>query len=111
MTGGVAWVLDEDGYLLRHCNTETVRIDPIGSESESEELLSLIAQHARWTSSTFAATVMSDWESWRSRFLAVRPIGAAGSTKEAEVAVPARVGLADGGGSGNPEAAAGQAKG
>ena len=67
MSGGIAYVLDDDGGFRARCNTEMVRFAEI-SEAESKELLALIEEHRDRTGSPVAAGLVGDWDD------AVRPL-------------------------------------
>jgi glutamate synthase domain-containing protein 3 len=89
MSGGIAYVLDEDGTFAERCNTAMVRLEPVLSEAEqcgaesralwhrgwSDEatLKSLIERHARHTGSVRAARIAGEWNAWRGRFVKVFP--------------------------------------
>ena len=68
MTGGIAFILDEDAGLAQRVNQEIVAIEPI-SNSEQEALLkSLLEGHLEATGSAKAAALLADWPSWKQRF-------------------------------------------
>ncbi|HXF82512.1 MAG TPA: glutamate synthase large subunit, partial [bacterium] len=58
MTGGIAYVFDEEGVLERRCNREHVAIGPLDDPSEEAHVLALIAEHAQLTGSARAAHVL-----------------------------------------------------
>jgi glutamate synthase (NADPH/NADH) large chain/glutamate synthase (ferredoxin) len=72
MSGGIAYVLDEDGGFRARCNPEMVRFAEI-SEAESNELLALIEEHRDRTGSPVAAGLVGDWDDAVSRFVKVLP--------------------------------------
>src|SRR5687767_13929500 len=62
MTGGVAYVLDEDSSFQRRCNRELVEV----SQLEAADLLvvsSLIQRHYETTGSPRAGDLLSGWSS------------------------------------------------
>jgi glutamate synthase domain-containing protein 2/glutamate synthase domain-containing protein 1/glutamate synthase domain-containing protein 3 len=72
MSGGVAYVLDEDGGFGGRCNTELVDFDPL--EQEDVELLrALIEEHRDRTGSAVAARVLERWEETLRSFVKVMP--------------------------------------
>ena len=99
MSGGVAYVLDEDGQFETRCNMAQVGLEPLpdelaarkGSESGDEleshgrvdidhlemgdELIlkGLIQRHARFTGSARAREILDNWSAWRTRFVKVMP--------------------------------------
>jgi len=68
MTGGIAFILDEDAGLAQRVNQEIVAIEPI-SNSEQEALLkSLLEGHLEVTGSAKAGALLADWPTWKQRF-------------------------------------------
>jgi glutamate synthase domain-containing protein 2/glutamate synthase domain-containing protein 1/glutamate synthase domain-containing protein 3 len=61
MSGGVAYVLDEDGTFARRCNMGMVGFEALG-ERDAAELRALVAEHAQRTDSPVAARVLEQWE-------------------------------------------------
>ena len=75
MTGGIAFVLDEDGDFDLRCNLETVDLEAIRSSSpEERELLELLQCHLTATGSPKAKRILDDWANWRGRFVCVLPV-------------------------------------
>jgi glutamate synthase domain-containing protein 3 len=72
MSGGVAYVLDDDGAFASRCNTELVGLDPL-DEDDATALERLVAEHAERTGSPVAARLLDDWESAPGRFVKVMP--------------------------------------
>ncbi len=99
MSGGFAYVLDEDGTFASRCNLAMVALEPLPEEMEAraqsdcgpeleqhgkvaidhltmgDELIlkGLIERHARFTGSRRAKEVLAHWEVWRKRFVKVFP--------------------------------------
>ena len=61
MSGGVAYVLDEDGKFPKRCNMGMVGFEAL-SEADAIELRAMIEEHQRRTDSPVAARVLSEWE-------------------------------------------------
>jgi glutamate synthase (NADPH/NADH) large chain/glutamate synthase (ferredoxin) len=72
MSGGVAYVLDEDGTFGERCNLGLVGFDEI-SESDAIELHGLIEEHRDRTGSAVAERVLGDWDAYLPRFVKVMP--------------------------------------
>ena len=72
MSGGVAYVLDEDGTFEQRCNMGLVGFDEI-DESDAIELHGLIEEHAERTGSPVAARILADWAEFLPRFKKVMP--------------------------------------
>ena len=73
MTGGMAFVYDEDELFERHVNADTVTWQRIASEHWSGVLRGLIEEHVRETGSEFGEQVLANWQSERTRFWQVVP--------------------------------------
>jgi glutamate synthase domain-containing protein 2/glutamate synthase domain-containing protein 1/glutamate synthase domain-containing protein 3 len=102
MSGGIAYVLDEDGSFKSRCNMAMVELEPVPEEEaiaegeyhekndltshglvevmadltskDAERLRALIANHARHTGSTRAAAILADWPRYRPLFKKVMPV-------------------------------------
>ena len=89
MSGGVAYVYDEDGSFASRCNTAMVSLEPV-LEAEAQEaiveravwhkgqrdedlLRSLLEQHHRWTGSLRARELLDNWTESREMFVKVFP--------------------------------------
>src|SRR5262245_46215709 len=58
MSGGIAYVLDENGSFPRNCNSEMVKLFPLEAPEEIEEVQGLISRHAEYTKSERAWKVL-----------------------------------------------------
>jgi glutamate synthase (NADPH/NADH) large chain/glutamate synthase (ferredoxin) len=72
MSGGIAYVLDEDGSFSDRCNMELVGFDEM-TPLDVRELRGLIAEHLEWTASPVARRVLADWELTLPKFVKVMP--------------------------------------
>jgi glutamate synthase (NADPH) large chain len=86
MSGGVAYVFDEDGMFNKRCNMAMVSLEKVESAStftagsinhmnQADEtiLLALIDKHIAYTGSERAKALRADWENARSKFVKVMP--------------------------------------
>ena len=96
MSGGIAYVYDEDGKFAERCNASMVTLERVLPEAEQavvelelaaagkgrlvhaeqpDELLlrDLIERHLRFTGSTRALAILDHWETARGRFVKVFP--------------------------------------
>ncbi len=74
MSGGEAYVLDEDGEFYVRCNKERVDLDPVEAGSEDEEtLIRLINDHRNYTGSPVAENIIANWDEFRSKFVKIMP--------------------------------------
>ncbi len=62
MSGGIAYVLDEDGTFPRNCNLEMVKLYRLDDADEIEVVHDLIRQHAEYTHSERSRQVLADWD-------------------------------------------------
>jgi glutamate synthase (NADPH/NADH) large chain len=102
MSGGVAYVLDEDETFETRCNMAMVELEPVPEEDDileklhhhggdlmhkgrvdvsgdmtrhdEERLLQLISNHRLLTGSARAAHILENWESFRPKFRKVMPV-------------------------------------
>ncbi len=102
MSGGVAYVLDEDGTFAERCNMAMVDLEPITAEDDALEsmehsggdleghgrvdissnmtrddslrLQQIIADHQRYTGSTIAKNILDNWANYRPKFVKVMPV-------------------------------------
>jgi glutamate synthase (NADPH/NADH) large chain/glutamate synthase (ferredoxin) len=74
MSGGVAYVLDEDGRFADRCNMGMVGFEEL-SAADAIELRAMIEEHSRRTGSPVAARVLTAWEELlgRGAFVKVMP--------------------------------------
>ncbi len=72
MSGGVAYVLDEDGTFESRCNKGMVGIDPLGQDDEAT-LRGLIERHQTLTGSAVAGRLLADWGRALGAFRKVMP--------------------------------------
>ena len=89
MSGGVAYVYDEDGLFSTRCNTAQVALDKVLPAAEQEKtvdfavwhkgqtdealLKKLIEDHHRWTGSLRARDILDNWSEARAKFVKVFP--------------------------------------
>ncbi len=78
MTGGLAWVFDEDGTFLSQTRYHASFLSPepvaqLDSEA-AEELRQLIQLHAEKTASTRAHWILNDWANLSAKFVRLTPL-------------------------------------
>ncbi len=74
MSGGFAFVYDEDGQFGARCNLAMVGLEPVSTKEDQALLKSLLDGHLQNTGSKKARELLSDWEQTLSRFLKVMPV-------------------------------------
>jgi glutamate synthase (NADPH/NADH) large chain/glutamate synthase (ferredoxin) len=89
MSGGIAYVYDEDGLFAERCNTSMVSMDKVLSDKEQTDttpqalwhrgltdeaqLKKLLEDHHRWTGSKRARALLDNWNEARAKFVKVFP--------------------------------------
>ena len=87
MSGGVAYVYDEDGMFSERCNRSMVELEPLNRDEpdanvdimhdmtrfDNSRLRQMITRHRDYTGSEKAAWILDNWESARGRFVKVMP--------------------------------------
>jgi glutamate synthase (NADPH) large chain len=89
MSGGIAYVYDEDGLFAQRCNTAMVTLDKVLSASEQEDtidpalwhrqqtdevlLKKLLEDHHKWTGSLRARDILDHWADSRAKFVKIFP--------------------------------------
>jgi glutamate synthase (ferredoxin) len=73
MSGGVAYVLDEDDTFPSRCNQEMVRLFRLEDGEEFALVHSLIQKHFEYTQSVRAKQVLQDWAKLAPKFWKVYP--------------------------------------
>jgi len=102
MSGGIAYVLDDDGTFASRCNLAMVELEPMPGEEDinakvfhhvrdleahgmvdimsdmsrfdGHRLHHLISRHARFTGSAIAARILAEWKTWYPKFRKVMPV-------------------------------------
>jgi glutamate synthase domain-containing protein 2/glutamate synthase domain-containing protein 3 len=72
MSGGIAYVLDEDGSFASHVNPETIDLDPPTAE-DLENVQRFVRRHFQYTRSRRADEVLRKWDTYAPRFVKVFP--------------------------------------
>jgi glutamate synthase domain-containing protein 2/glutamate synthase domain-containing protein 3 len=72
MSGGIAYVLDEEGSFAGRVNPETVDLDPL-DDADVEILQRMIRNHFRYTRSERADEILRKWASFAPKFVKVFP--------------------------------------
>jgi glutamate synthase (NADPH/NADH) large chain len=89
MSGGIAYVYDEDGAFASRCNTSMVALEKVLPAAEQQASLDasfwhkgqadeallkkLVEDHHRWTGSLRARDILDNWSTARARFVKVFP--------------------------------------
>jgi glutamate synthase (ferredoxin) len=73
MSGGIAYVLDEEGGFSTRCNKQMVSLEKLSDPEEIEEVRRMIERHAKLTRSQRAWKVLALWEQQVPKFVRVMP--------------------------------------
>jgi glutamate synthase (NADPH/NADH) large chain len=73
MSGGIAYVIDDDGLFARRCNRGMVEIESLEEEEDLDFVHAMITRHAAHTGSKRAAYLLSVWGSTSARTIKVIP--------------------------------------
>ena len=74
MSGGVAYVIDEEGDFAQRCNLQMVDLETFADADEEQLVRSLIERHAELTKSRRAAEILANWILYREKFHKVMPL-------------------------------------
>jgi len=74
MSGGVAYVLDEEGDFSQRCNLDMVDLETFADAEEEESVRSLVQKHAALTGSARANKILREWSRCRGMFVKVMPL-------------------------------------
>lgn len=102
MSGGIAYVLDEQGDFAQRCNMAMVELEPIAAEDDALEALDhqggdletmgrvdvssdmtrfdairlekLISNHLHYTGSSLAKRILDEWDEYLPKFLKIMPV-------------------------------------
>jgi glutamate synthase domain-containing protein 3 len=73
MSGGVAYVFDEEGNFASKCNMGMVELGPIENGDEIHQLHALIVRHHQYTQSAVARRMLDHWDDHVKKFVKVLP--------------------------------------
>ncbi len=73
MSGGIAYVLDEDGDFDFYCNKGLVDLCRLEDKSDILELQDMLSRHLLYTNSAKARRVLSNWSKYVHKFVKVIP--------------------------------------
>jgi glutamate synthase (ferredoxin) len=73
MSGGIAYVLDEDGTFKDRCNLGMVELGAVTDRDEITRLHTLISRHFQYTDSAVARRILDNWSAKLAAFVRVLP--------------------------------------
>ena len=72
MSGGIAYIYNNEGNFEENCNSETFELETLLAE-DLNDLKNLITKHGNYTESTVAKLILDNWETESQKFLKVMP--------------------------------------
>lgn len=73
MSGGQAYVLDEDGDFEIRCNTGMVGLEKLVEAEDVEQVKTLLTNHVQNTQSSVAENILNNWKEYQAKFVKVMP--------------------------------------
>lgn len=73
MSGGIAYIWDQNKVFAQNCNRGMVDLEKVEQEHDVDELYSLIKLHQKYTDSTVAKHILAHWDSALLQFIKVMP--------------------------------------
>jgi glutamate synthase (ferredoxin) len=73
MSGGIAFVYDEEGVFPDHCNQAMCELGAVDDADEIAELKATIERHVEYTGSAIGSQILTSWDSSLTRFVKVLP--------------------------------------
>jgi glutamate synthase domain-containing protein 3 len=74
MSGGIAYVFDEDRAFEGRCNLDMVDLELLNNREDIEELRIMIQRHAHFTGSRKAQRILDEWDECLPSFVKVFPV-------------------------------------
>jgi glutamate synthase (ferredoxin) len=73
MSGGVAYVLDEENHLYRNLNKQLVNMEGVENKAEKEELRRILEKHVKATGSKKGQKILADFDAQVAHFKKIIP--------------------------------------
>jgi glutamate synthase (NADPH/NADH) large chain len=73
MSGGLAFVFDEDGAFTSRCNMGMVSVEPLADPADEARVQALVDEHVARTGSVRGRNLLARWDEVRGRFKKVIP--------------------------------------
>lgn len=71
MSGGIAYVLNEDKRCMDNFNGEMIEVEPLSNSSETSRVRELIHHHYEYTNSLKSKTILDNWDTYANKFFKV----------------------------------------
>jgi glutamate synthase (ferredoxin) len=73
MSGGIAYIYDEDGTFPKNCNMEMVKLYPLEEPDDIAEVQLLLQRFYQYTGSERPWRILSQWQEYQPKFVKVYP--------------------------------------
>jgi glutamate synthase (ferredoxin) len=73
MSGGIAYVFDEDGTFPSRCNMDMVGLETLEEHEDLDLVQGLLERHVEYTGSTVARRILEGWPAMAKKFVKVMP--------------------------------------
>jgi glutamate synthase (ferredoxin) len=73
MSGGIAYIYDQNKTFEKNCNKEALNLLPVDEDKDIAELRALIENHYNATLSPLAQRILENWEESLSKFIKIFP--------------------------------------
>ncbi len=73
MSGGIAYIYDENSTLKNRINSQMVDLELIEEKKESDEIKSMVEEYLKYTGSKEAKTLLDDWDATLLKIIKVMP--------------------------------------
>ena len=73
MSGGIAYVYDQDKSFKKRCNLSTFELEKLKIKEDLDELKELLEKHFRYTGSSVAKKILDNWKKETHNFVKVMP--------------------------------------
>ncbi|MFC1752166.1 glutamate synthase large subunit [Thermoproteota archaeon] len=73
MSGGIAYVYDQDKLLAKNCNMEMINLEALGAHDQ-DTLYFMVHNHYKYTQSPFAERVVHNFNEEKKKFIKVIPL-------------------------------------
>jgi glutamate synthase domain-containing protein 3 len=74
MSGGIAYVIDDDGDFAQRCNLQMVDLEAIVDAEEEWAVRNYIQRHAQLTKSARAQAILAEWNYYKEKLIKVMPL-------------------------------------
>jgi len=74
MSGGIAYVLNNDGNFAYFCNTSLVELSAVLDQDDQDFLHTYLEKHFEYTGSTVAQLVLENWHWYLPKFMRILPL-------------------------------------